>query len=146
MISLNARQEAFAQEVVRNGGNKVEAFKLSGWSWQNMSPATLSNEADKKYNHPKISPRIAELKKIANEVAEKKFTISVEQRLRWLNEIVDAGLSTYSDQHGNTRREALSAADKAINTMNSMLGIKEDDDNTSSMNITFNVVDARRNA
>lgn len=144
-MALQPKQELFAQNVVKNGGDKVKARADAGYSTK-MTRVSQGIDADKLFNHAKISLRIKELQAAADSVAKEKFSISVEQRLRWLNEIVDAGLSTYSDQHGNTRREALSAADKAINTMNSMLGIKEDDDNTSSMNITFNVVDARRNA
>ena len=102
-------------------------------------------------NHIKLSVwlesvRIKELQEKADKVANEKFDISVEQRLKWLDEIVQAGLGTYTDQQGNQRREALSAADKAINTMNAMLGTKEGDEKTDSMEITFNVVDARRHA
>jgi len=38
-MSLNAKQEAFAREVVRNGGNKVEAYKVAGYS-QKLSAAS----------------------------------------------------------------------------------------------------------
>lgn len=139
-IKLNKRQEKYAQEVVLNGGDKVAAFKSSGWKWKNFTSNTLSVEADKKYNHPKISLRIAELQNHAKEVAKEVFTISVEQRLRWLNEITEAGLSTYVDQGGNKRRENLSASTGAIKTMNEMIGVsKDDDDNAPSLEITFQV-------
>jgi hypothetical protein len=144
-ILLNPKQEAYAQEVVRNGGDKVAAFKASGWAWENMAPNTLSKEADNKFNHPKIAPRIAELKLVANAIADKEFSITVEQRLRWLKEIVEAGLATYSDMHGNARRESLGAADKAINTMNSMLSpLTPPDDNPPPLAINFTVEDASK--
>lgn len=87
-MGLNAKQEAFAKEVVRNGGDKVAAFKLS-WSWENMNTNTLSKEADVKYNHPKISPRIAELQKQKDEIARKEFQIDAEYVLRRLKQIDD---------------------------------------------------------
>jgi hypothetical protein len=142
---LNARQEAFAQAVVLNGGDKVAARLEAGYA-ATLAKHAQGVDADKLFNHRKISVRIKELQEKADKVANEKFDISVEQRLKWLDEIVQAGLGTYTDQQGNQRREALSAADKAINTMNAMLGTKEGDETTDSMEITFNVVDARRHA
>lgn len=137
-MALNAKQEAFAQEVVKNGGDKVAAFKLAGWKWEGYSSAALSVQADKQYNHPKIRLRIEELQSQANEVAKEKFSISVEQRLKWLNEIVEAGLGTYADQGGNLRREGLTAARGAIQTMNEMLGVGEKGEGQSgAMTIIF---------
>jgi len=139
-IKLNPKQEKYAQEVVLNGGDKVAAFKASGWKWENFTSNTLSVESDKKYNHPKISLRISELQSEADKVAKEVFTISVEQRLRWLNEITVAGLSTYEDQGGNKRRENLSASTGAIKTMNEMIGVSEGDDGKApSLEITFQV-------
>lgn len=121
MSELNSNQEVFAQEVVRNGGNKVEAFKVSGWAWENYTPAALSVQADKKYNHPKINLRIIELKKIADSVAQKEFEITIEQRLKWLKEVAEAGLGLYIDAQGGERRENLGAVTQAVNVMNKML-------------------------
>ena len=140
MSRLNEKQEAFAQEVVRNGGDKVAAFKASGWSWEGFSKGALSVEADKKYNHPKISLRIAELQEVADEVAMKEFSISIEQRLRWLKEVAEAGLSTYVDMQGNQRRENLPATTGAVKEINSMLGDGSDDNETGdALTINFNV-------
>lgn len=72
---LNKCQERYAQEVVLNGGDKVAAFKSSGWKWENFTSNTLSVEADKKYNHPKINLRIAELQEIKAKVAKDQFKI-----------------------------------------------------------------------
>lgn len=138
-MALNAKQEAFAKEVVRNGGDKVAAFKLS-WSWENYSQAALDVQANKQYNHPKINLRITELQLIADKIAKERFTISVEQRLEWLNEVATAGLSTYSDMQGNKRRENLSATTAAVKTMNEMLGVGgEDEDTGKAISISFNV-------
>ena len=138
-MTLNARQEAFAKEVVRNGGDKVAAFKLS-WSWENYSKAALDVQANKQYNHPKISLRIAELQKEADKIAKEKFTISIEQRLDWLNQVANAGLSTYADQQGNERRENLTATTGAVKILNEMLGVGGDDnDKGEAIQINFSV-------
>lgn len=139
---LNKCQEKYAQAVVLNGGDKVAAFKSSGWKWENFTSNTLSVEADKKYNHPKISLRIKELQKIAKKKANEKFSITVEQRLMWLKDIVDAGLGNYSDVLGNKRKESLPAARSAIETMNTMLGIDGNSDKVKPVKIFVGVQDA----
>lgn len=88
-VKLTIFQERYAQEVVLNGGDKVAAYKASGWKWENFTSNTLSVESDKKYNHPKISLRIAELQKIKDEVAKDEFKIDSGFVLRRLKEIDD---------------------------------------------------------
>lgn len=88
MVNLNPRQEAFAQEVVRNGGDKVAARLAAGYS-STMSKPAQSVEADRLFNHPKISLRIAELQNVKNEVAEKQFKIDASYVLRRFKEIDD---------------------------------------------------------
>lgn len=145
-MALNASQEAFAVAVVENGGDMVAAYKAAGYS-MNMSSAAISVQADKLYHHPKISLRIKELQEVASAVAEKAFSISVEQRLRWLNEIVEAGLETkirYVGEAAIEQRENLNAANAAIKTMNEMLGTGSEDEDAPSVNITFEVREAAR--
>lgn len=120
-MSLNEKQEKFACRVVENGGDKVEAYKYAGYSL-NLNPNAMGVQADKLYNHPKIHLRIKELQSIADEVAKKEFTITIEQRLKWLNEVANAGLGKIFDQAGNERRDNLTATVSAIKTMNEMLG------------------------
>lgn len=86
-IKLNVPQEKYAQEVVRNGGDKVAAYKASGWTWKNFTSNTLSVESDKKFHHPKISLRIAELQAVKDNLAEKEFKIDSGFVLRRLKEI-----------------------------------------------------------
>jgi hypothetical protein len=140
---LNARQEAFAKEVVRNGGDKVKARAAAGYSTAMSMPAQ-GVDADKLYNHAKISLRIAELQKEADKIAKEKFSISIEQRLRWLLEIKEAGMSSYSDQLGNERRENLNAANAAIKTMNEILGTDEQGDGVKPVKVIIGVKDASR--
>ena len=76
---------------------------------------------------------------MAAKAAEKKFSISIEKRLKWLEEIVIAGLGVYHDQVGNERRENLAAARGAIQTLNEMLGTGEDDHTGQPIAIQFSV-------
>jgi len=84
---LNLKQERFAQEVVLNGGDKVAAFKVSGWTWKNYTKNALGVQADKKYNHPKINLRILELQKSHRDTANDDFKIDSNYVLRRLHEI-----------------------------------------------------------
>lgn len=135
---LTSKQEAFAQEVVLNGGDKVAAYKLAGYSMQGNSN-TVSKSADELFNNPKVSPRIAELQNLADTKAKELFSISVEQRLEWLKEITIAGMSTYLDTVGNKRRENLTASTGAIKTMNEMLGSGDSEQTAQPLVINFGV-------
>tara|TARA_R110000782_G_scaffold244363_2_gene331148 strand:- start:679 stop:1110 length:432 start_codon:yes stop_codon:yes gene_type:complete len=142
-MDLNHRQEAFAKEVVINGGDKVKARLAAGYS-AGMNSASQGVDADKLYNHPKISIRIAQLQKEAIKIAKEKFSISIEQRLRWLSEIRSAGMSSYSDQLGNERRENLNASNAAIKTMNDILGVDDSGDGVKPVKVIIGVKDASR--
>lgn len=147
-LKLTAKESAFASSVVLNGGDKLQAYKDAGYS-QNMNPTTMSIQADKIYNKPKISLKIAELQKKADKVAEETFTITVEQRLRWLKDATEKGLDTYVvyGKDGRTERvESISGAVSAINTMNAMLGAGQNDDEVKPLSINIGIQDARKNA
>lgn len=139
---LQPRQELFAQEVVKNGGDKVKARESAGYSMAMSRPAQ-GVDADKLFNHAKISLRIAELQLEADKVAKESFKISVEWRLRALKDIHDAGITQYKDGNDVKRYENLAASNSAIKIMNEMLGVNEDDKggNTGdeiSINFTVN--------
>lgn len=121
MSTLTPKELGFANRVVENGGDKVEAYEYAGYSMK-MSKAAIAVQADKIYNKPKVNLKIKELQSIADEVAKKEFTITIEQRLKWLNEVANAGLGKIFDQAGNERRDNLTATVSAIKTMNEMLG------------------------
>ena len=139
MGNLTSKEEAFCQAIARLGEKeKVSAYKEAGYS-VNMSNASVQVQADKLFNKPKLALRIKELRSKVVEAAEKRFTISIERRLRWLEDIVEAGLSNYVDGNGQARRENLAAAKGAIETLNTMLGIGGDEKEAQSMTITFGV-------
>lgn len=135
-MSLTGKQEKFAQCVVKNGGDKVAAYKEAGYSCKGNTN-TVSKAADDIYNNPKVYPRIKELQK----KAIKAYTVSLEQRIKWLEEVAKAGLETFHDQNGNPRRENLSATCKAVNELNGMLGLSDTKDKEIQP-INIGVVDA----
>lgn len=135
-MSLTGKQEKFAQYVVKNGGDKVAAYKQAGYSCRGNSN-TISKAADELFNNPKVSPRIKQLQ----EKAEKAYTVSLEQRIKWLEEVAKAGLETFHDQAGNARRENLSATCKAVNELNGMLGVSDNKDKKVQP-ISIGIVDA----
>ena len=143
MAKLTGKEEAFCQLIAKYGDKKkVKAYKEADYS-VNMSEAAIQVQADKLYNKPKLSLRIKELQKTVNNIAKKKFTITVERRLRWLEEIVSAGLATYNDASGGSRRENLAASKGAIETLNTMLGIDENSE-TKPVKVFIGVEDASK--
>jgi hypothetical protein len=145
MGSLTNKEEAFCQNIAKYGEKeKVKAYVDAGYS-TNMSNAAIQVQADKLFNKPKLHLRIKELRSKVMEKVEERFTISVEWRLQKLQEIIDAGLSEYMDGNGQARREGLSAAKGAIETINAMLGTGgEEEDKGEKLNITFNVAEPVR--
>lgn len=141
---LNKQQEAYAQAVVKNGGDKVAAYEAAGYS-MTMSMPAIQVQADKLYNHPKIRLRIRELQSAANEVAKERFNISIEQRLMWLKEVAEAGLTKQVLIRGESmieQRENLNAVNGAIKIMNEMLGVNDGaEDEAKSLTIQFNVAE-----
>lgn len=61
-MSLTPKQEKAIQEYLTNGGNKTQAYK-SAYSTNKMSENSISVEANKFFNHPKITLRLKELQK-----------------------------------------------------------------------------------
>ena len=136
---LTLKQEAFAKEVVINGGDKVAAYSKAGYSMKGNSN-TVSKTADELFNNPNVSPRIEQLQKVADKIAKESFTITVKQRLEWLKEIAEAGLGTFTYAQETKRRESLTAARSAIETMNTMLGVSDDESvNAEPLTISFQV-------
>lgn len=141
MGELNQKEEVFAQEFVLNGGNATEA-------WRKANPNSKA-KVDVQYSKastmlakPEVKARIEELKGKARGKAEERFCITVEQRLKWLKDIIEAGLDTYIDQNQNKRRENLAAARAAIATMNDMLGTGKEE--SGNKPIEIRIVDATR--
>ena len=142
MTKLTDKEEIFCQAYYENGGNATAAYLVMVPN-SKAKPTSINEMASRMLADVKISSRIAELKAQAAVVASAKFNITVEQRLKWLKDITEAGLAVYIDSAGNNRRENLAAARAAIQTMNEMLGVSENDKKERrSFNITLSVKDA----
>ena len=137
---LTSKEESFAKAYVLHKNDSIEGYRNSEYS-QKLKPENMSAEAYKLLQKPHIAHRIKELQLKASEIAEKKFTITVEQRLEWLKTITEAGIATYIDSSGANRRESLTAARGAIETMNSMLGVTDSKDKKVEP-IKIGIVDA----
>ena len=146
MVKLTDKEEIFCQAYYENGGNATAAYLVMVPN-SRAKPESINEMASRMLANVKVSSRIAELKAQAAVVASAKFNITVEQRLRWLKDITEAGLAVYVDGAGNNRRENLAAARAAIQTMNEMLGVSESDKKErKSYNITLSVKDASDDA
>ena len=137
---LTSKEESFAQAYIFHKEQLIEAYRHSEYS-QKLNPKQMSVQANKLFKKPSISLRIKTLQLKASDIAENKFTITVEQRLEWLKTIVDAGIATYEDSTGANRRESLTAARGAIETMNTMLGVVDNKDKKIEP-IKIGIVDA----
>lgn len=143
MSELTAKEEVFAKEYVLGGCSDATAAWRKAHPLSKAKPETQHNKASLMLKKGEVKIRIKQLKKKSIDIAEEKFTITVEQRLRWLDEVARAGLSTYLDQGGNERRENLSATRAAVQTLNEMLGTVDGKDTTrQSFNLTLRVEDA----
>ncbi|MGO2457049.1 hypothetical protein [Vibrio casei] len=142
-LKLTEKQEAFCQAIAKYGDKaKVRAFEEAGYSVRG-SKASVGVAADKTYNLTNVQLRIRELRKIVMDKIEEDFKYTIEWRLKKLEDVIEAGLETYTDAQGNARREALSASKGAIDTMNAMLGTSDDNSKErKSFNVTLRVEDA----
>ena len=119
-------------------------------SWNAAFPKSKASKeavnvsASRFHKFTKVLLRIEELRITTTEIAEKKFTITIEQRLRWLNEIVDAGLENIKDASGVVKRQNLPAAKSAIDTLNNMLGTDEESGTVKPVKVMIGVKDASR--
>ena len=137
---LTSKEESFSQAYIFHKEDSIEAYRNSEYS-QNLTSEQMSAQAYRLLHKPHINHRIKELQIKASVIAEKKFTITVEQRLEWLKTITEAGIATYLDSTGAARRESLTAARGAIETMNTMLGITDNKDKKIEP-IKIGIVDA----
>ena len=134
--ALTSKEEAFCQEYVLNNGNATAAWRKAHPD-SKAKPETQHSRASEMLSQRKVKVRIYELQEQARLKATEAFTITVEQRLRWLKDITEAGLGDYIDQNGNKRRENLAAARAAVATMNDMLGVADGGKQTESQGVTI---------
>lgn len=141
MSELTAKEEAFAQAYVLGGCSDATAAWRIAHPLSKAKPETQWNKAHIMLKKGEVKARIKQLQKKAAVKAEEKFTVSVEQRLKWLEEVASAGLATYQDSNGQPRRENLAATRAAVQTLNEMLGIAEGegDETSAPLEIKFTI-------
>ena len=100
-----------------NHGDKSKSWSAA-FPKSRAKKEAVNVSASRFHTFAKVLLRIEELRKTTVALAEKKFTITIEQRLRWLNEIVDAGLEKIEDATGASKRQNLPAAKSAIDARN----------------------------
>lgn len=141
MSELTAKEEAFAQAYVLGGCSDATAAWRIAHPLSKAKPETQHSKAYLMLKKGQVKARISQLKKKAAVKAEEKFTISVEQRLKWLEEVAVAGLGIYEDSNGKQRRENLAATRAAVQTLNEMLGTspEEGEDKSTPLEIKFTI-------
>ena len=140
MAKLTKKETDFCRLVVENGGDKLNAYQVAGYS-QNMSSTNQCIQADKLFNKPKLALKIDELQKAADSIAEEKFSISVEERLKRLDFLYQCGIEESSTPQGAKMYQNLSVAKQSIEVMNAMLGVAFTGD-VKPVKVHIGVVDA----
>ena len=135
-----AKEEAFAQEVVLNGGNKLQAYKVAGYS-QTMDVAKQSIAADKIYHRANVALRIKGLQAKADEKANESFSISVTERLKRLDDLYRMGTEEVLNERGIKSYQNLSVAKQSLEVLNTMLGISDKGD-VKPVKVQVGVIDA----
>ena len=138
--TLTAKQEAFAQAVSMNMGDKVAAYKAAGYS-QKTSYAVMGVQSDKLYNLPKILLRIKELQTATEAKLVERFTVSLEERLRRLDNLYYLGVEEVVNERGVKSYQNLSVAKQSLEVLNTMLGIN-DKGTVKPVKVQVGVVDA----
>jgi phage terminase small subunit len=143
MSNLTAKEEVFAKEYVLGGCCDATAAWRKAHPDSKAKAVSQHNKASLMLKKVEVRVRIDELKRKSIDIAEEKFTVTVAWRLEMLKKIAEAGYDTYQDGNGKFRRENLSAARAAIQTMNEMLGVVDGKDTIRpSFNLTLRVEDA----
>jgi len=144
MTELTAKEEAFAQAYVLGGCSDATAAWRKAHPLSKAKPETQHSKAYLMLKKGQVKARIKQLQKKAAEKSENDFGVSVEWRLDMLKKIADAGYDTYEDGNGKSRRENLSAARAAIQTINDMLGVAlpGEKGKRKSFNVKLSIQDA----
>jgi len=140
-MKLTAKQDAFALKYVECG-DASEAYRHA-YDAESMKPSTIHSKACLTLKVGKVGARVAELEAKKTDIAESKLSITLEQRMDWLKQIVEAGLSKYEDQ-SSEKYHSLSAANQAVSTLNTMLGVDEKADKAKPVKVVIGVQDASK--
>ena len=132
----------YAKEFTQHG-DQTKSW-LAAFPKSKAKPETIHVRASEFHKISKVQSRIGKVQVRTAEIAEKKFTITIEQRLKWLNEIVGAGLEIIVDASGVAKRQNLPASKSAIDTLNLMLGTDEESGTVKPVKVIIGVKDGSR--
>ena len=135
---LTEREEAYAQDIVLNGGVKLKAYQSAGYS-QTMDVAKQSIAADKIYNRANVKLRIKELRSKADSIASEGFSFSVKDRLQRLDDLYNMGVEEVTSERGIKSYQSLAVAKQSLEVMNAMLGVGDEGSQSESLTIEFKV-------
>ena len=97
---LTPKQENFCQTYLESGC-ATTAYK-SAYDAENMKNTTIHRKAKELLDNGKITARLTELRQVCQEA----FKVSIEQKKRWLNQIIERSL----DENGFQPRSAIAGS------------------------------------
>lgn len=125
-----AKYDAFCMAYHTNGNNGSKAAESVGYA-KNSARQTAVKLLSNTYIQEK-------LKELQNEAAE-EYTVTLEDRLKTLERVVEEGLKPHFDACGNKRALGLHPVVSAIAELNKMLGTTSSDEEAVPLQISFNV-------
>lgn len=134
---LTYKQNEFVKEYLINGNNGTQAAIKAGYP-ENSARQIADQNLSKLYIKEEIEVRQKQITK----VAEKKFTFTVEQRLKMLGDVYNAGMGQYVDAQNNKRYENLATSKGCVQELNVMLGVDEEGAGTKPVKVFIGVEDA----
>lgn len=124
------KYEHFAKEYHLNGNHGTNAAIEAGYSKK-----SARNQAKRLLKYPHVKKELKRLRAESDKVAEEEFSITLKQRLQWLEQVVTEGLKKYPDfqigeiEAGPEKPFNLQATVSAVKELNSMLGTPNDKNN-----------------
>lgn len=123
------RYDAFCMAYHTNGNNGADACVKSGYSKK-----TARQQAEKLLTLLYIKEKLAKLQEKASE----EYTITLEQRLKWLEGVVKEGFAEHLDAQMNERPLGLNNVVSAVKELNLMLGTTTEEE-APELAITYSV-------
>ena len=145
-MELTTKLEIFAQ-VLAETDDQAEAYRAMVPNTK-AKPESIWVSASRFASDTKVKLRVAELKLIAKELADKKFGVTFEQKMDWLTEVTERSLQAKAatDSEGNVVGDyKFSGGDavRAINEMNKMSGDHAAEKRDYNGNIGLSVIDEK---
>lgn len=88
------KQEAAAQEYMRNGGDRSAAYRTV-YRCDKMKPNVINVKASELFSNGIVAVRVQELQKQAEKIAKEKFGVTSEEILRHLNILRTSRIDEY---------------------------------------------------